>query len=90
MQIHTRTLNAGETLDITRNLGVYSLSYLVNSSSSGTINGSLSINGVPSSSVVQEANQGATFTAGSVTSPLEGIVISCVSGTIDIILSVGV
>jgi hypothetical protein len=90
MQIHTRTLNAGETLEITRNLGVYSLSYLTNSSSSGTIIGSLSINGVPSSSVVQEANQGATFTSGSVTSPLEGITLSCVSGTMDIILSVGV
>jgi|APGre2960657404_1045060.scaffolds.fasta_scaffold00170_44 hypothetical protein len=90
MQIHTRTLNVGETLSITKDLGVYSLSYLVNDSSSGTILGNLSIGGVQSSSVIQSANQGATFTAGSVTSPLEGITINCVSGTIDIVLSVGI
>jgi hypothetical protein len=89
MQIHTRTLNAGETLNITRSLSVYSLSYLVNSSSSGTILGNLSIDGVASNSVVQEANQGATFTSTSNNSPIEGITLSCVSGTMDVILSVG-
>lgn len=90
MQIHTRTLNAGETLNVTKNLSVYSLSYLVNPSSSGTILGNLSINGVASSAVAQGASQGATFTATSPVSPLEGITISCVSGTIDVVLSVGI
>jgi hypothetical protein len=90
MQIHTRTLNAGDTLNITKSLGVYSLSYLVNSSSSGTILGNLTINGVQSTEVVQSANQGATFTAGSIVSPLDGITLTCVSGTMDVILSVGI
>lgn len=90
MQIHTRTLNAGDTLTITKSLGVYSLSYLVNDSSSGTIIGNLSINGVASTSVVQSANQGATFTATSPVSPLEGITLNCVSGTMDVVLSVGI
>ena len=90
MNIHTRTLIAGETLTINKSLGVYSLSYLVNSSSSGTILGDLDIGGVSSTPVIQSANQGATFTASSVISPIDGIVISCVSGTIDIILSVSI
>ena len=90
MQIHTRTLNAGETLTITKSLGVYSLSYLVNPSSSGTILGNLTIDGVASSAVPQSPSQGATFSSNNVQSPIEGITLSCVSGTMDVVLSVGI
>jgi hypothetical protein len=88
MTIHTRTLSAGDILTITKSMYVYSFSYTINASSSGTLLGNVTIGGVPSNAVTQSTG-GATLTAGSPNSPLEGITLTCVSGTIDVILSLG-
>ena len=88
MQIHTRTLSEGDILTIDKSLYVYSFSYTINSSSSGTLLGNVTIGGVPSNAVTQTTG-GATLTAGSPNSPLEGITLTCISGTIDVILSFG-
>ena len=53
MTIHTRTLSTGDILTIDKSLYVYSFSYTINASSSCTLLGNATINGVPSSAVTQ-------------------------------------
>jgi hypothetical protein len=88
MTIHTRTLSTGDILTINKSLYVYSFSYTINDSSSCTLLGNATINGVPSSAVTQSTG-GATLTSGSPNSPLDGITLTCTGGTIDVILSFG-
>jgi len=87
MQIHTRTLNPSDSLVINTNLGVYGLSFTINASSSATLLGNISIGGVASDPVTLTSG-GATITASSPTSPLTGITLTCVSGSVDVILTV--
>jgi hypothetical protein len=87
MQIHTRTLTSGNSLVITSSMGVYGFSFNVETSSSGTLLGDVTINGVASNAVTL-ASGGATISANTPTSPLSGITLSCTSGTIDVILTV--
>jgi hypothetical protein len=87
MQIHTRTLNAGNSLVISASLGVYGFSYTINDSSSATLLGDITINGVASNAVTQTSG-GATITSNSPTSPLQGITLTCVSGSVDVILTI--
>jgi hypothetical protein len=88
MQIFTTTINSGNTFQITAALGVAQLSLVSNPSSSGTILGDFTVGSTPSSPVILSAGQGITLTSTSTQSPLQGIVIECTTGSMDLVLAV--
>jgi hypothetical protein len=88
MQIHTRTLSAGQSVTILAAWNVLQLSFVVNPGSTGTMIGDLTIGGTASSSVPLTANQGATISAQLPNSAIFGMTIACTAGTIDIIMGV--
>lgn len=88
MQFYTTTLNNGDTLTINKADGAQQISVEPNSSSSATLLGNLPFKGQNPSAIILDANQILTISSTSPTSPLDGIVVTCTSGTVDIIVGV--
>lgn len=88
MQFYTKTLNNGETLTIARADGAQMVSVEPNSSSSATFLGNLPFQGNAPSAITLDANQILTISSSTPTSPLDGITITCTSGTVDIVVGV--
>jgi len=86
MQFYTTTLNVGEILTLERHDGAQMLSIEANSSSSATFLGNLPFKGQAPSAIVINANQILTISSGSPSIPLDGIIVECVTGTVDIIV----
>lgn len=88
MQIHTRTLSAGQSLSITQALNVLQMSIIVNDSSTGTATGDLTIGGVASTSIALSTGQGFSISTSLPNNPIFGITVTCSTGTIDVMLAV--
>jgi hypothetical protein len=88
MQLHSKTLNNGNSLVITRADGAQMISIEPNAGSSATFLGSLPFQGQNPSPIVLDANQILTISSTSPTSPLDGVTITCTSGTVDIVVGV--
>lgn len=88
MQIHTRSLSSGQSLTITASLTVLQMSVMVNAASAGTVTGNLTVGGVASTSIPLDVGQGFSITTPIPNNPIDGITVSCTSGTIDIMLAV--
>jgi len=88
MQVHTRTITAGNSLVITQALNVLQMSVLVNASSSGTVTGDLTIGGVASAAIPLDVQQGFSITSPLPNNPIFGITVACTTGTIDVMLAV--
>jgi hypothetical protein len=88
MQIHTRSLSAGQSLTLTASMLVLQMSVMVNPASSGTVVGDLTVGGVASTSIPMDVGQGFSITTPIPNNPIIGITISCVTGTMDIMLAV--
>ena len=86
MRLFTNVLSSG-TLKIEASDGVTAFTIQANSSSACTIEGNIPFKGVNSTPVTLES--GESFTQTSPTnSPLDGITITWISGTIDILISI--
>ena len=85
MKFHTRTLTAG-SLTINAIDGAMSVSVQANDSSSATIAGNLTFQGVNSSAITIENGEALTITAPSPASPLDGLTINWGGGTVDVII----
>ena len=84
MRLFTYELSSG-ALSISSADGVTQISVQANPSSSGTIQGNFSFQGLPSNAITLEG--GESFTIQTPTnSPLDGVTITHVSGTIDILI----
>lgn len=84
-RLHTQVLSSG-SVTIEYQDGVTSFTVQANASSSCTILGNLSFKGVPSAGVILE--NGESYTQQSPTNtPIDGITITWVSGTIDLLIS---
>ncbi len=84
MRLFTYELSSG-SLSISSIDGVTQISVQANPSSSGTIEGNFSFQGIPSNAITLEG--GESFTIQTPTnSPLDGVTITHVSGTIDILI----
>lgn len=88
MQFYTTTLNNGDVLTIDRADGAQQVSIEANTTSSATFLGNLPFKGQSPTAVVIDAKQILTVTSNTPTSPLDGITITCTSGTVDIIIGV--
>ena len=87
MTFYTTTLSSG-SLEILTADGAQMVSIEPNSGSSCTVLGSLPFKGLTPTAIVLDANQVLTISSDTPTSPLNGITITHVSGTIDIIVGV--
>jgi len=87
MTFYTTTLSSG-SLEILTADGAQMISIEPNSGSSCTVLGSLPFKGLSPSAITLDANQVLTISSNTPTSPLNGITITHVSGTIDIIVGV--
>lgn len=86
MRLFTYVLTSG-SIDIDATDGVTAFTIQANTGSSCTIGGNISFKGISSSNVLLE--NGETFTQTTTpNSPLDGIRITWVSGTIDILISI--
>lgn len=85
MKFHTRTLSAG-SLSINAIDGVMSLSVQANDTSSANILGNFPFQQVNSTAITIENGEAVTITAPSPSSPLDGITITWLSGTVDVLL----
>ncbi len=88
MQFYTTTLNNGESLTIARADGAQMITVEPNSSSSATFLGNLPFKGNSPSAITLDANQILTISCSTPTSPLDGITVTCTSGTVDIVVGV--
>lgn len=87
MTFYTTTLSSG-SLEILTADGAQMISIEPNSSSSCTVLGSLPFKGLSPNAITLDANQVLTISAQSPSSPLNGITVTWISGTIDIIVGV--
>ena len=87
MTFYTTTLSSG-SLEILTADGAQMISIEPNSSSSCTVLGSLPFKGLSPNAITLDANQVLTISAPSPSSPLNGITVTWVSGTIDLIVGV--
>lgn len=87
MVFYTTTLSSG-SLEINSADGAMMVSIEPNSGSSCTVLGSLPFKGLTPNAITLDANQVLTLSAQSPTSPLSGLVITHVSGTVDIVVGV--
>jgi hypothetical protein len=85
MRIFTFTLTSG-SISINTNDGVTQLSIEANASSECTIEGNFPFQSFTSSPIVLEGGQSVTLMAMSPASPIDGVTITHVSGTIDILI----
>lgn len=88
MQFYTTTLNNGESLTIARADGAQMITVEPNSSSSATFLGNLPFKGNSPSAITLDANQILTISSSTPTSPLDGIIVTCTSGTVDVVVGV--
>jgi hypothetical protein len=84
MRLFTYTLSAG-SMTISSSDGVTQLSVEANASSQCTIEGNFPFQAFVSGPIVLEAGQSVTLMAPT-NSPLDGVVITHVSGTVDILI----
>ena len=82
MRIFTYTLSTG-SLSINTQDGVTQLSVEANQGSECTVEGNFPFKGLTSGPIVLEGGQSITLMTYSSSSPLDGVVITHVSGTID-------
>ena len=87
MTFYTTTLSSG-SLEILTADGAQMISIEPNSSSSCTVLGSLPFKGLSPNAISLDSNQVLTISAPSPSSPLNGITVTWISGTIDIIVGV--
>lgn len=87
MIFHTTTLTAGSMV-IQSGDGALKISIEPNDGSSCTVLGSLPFQGQSPNAIVLNANQSLTLSAMSTASPIDGLTITWVSGTIDIVVGV--
>ena len=87
MTFYTTTLSSG-SLQIDSADGAMQVSIEPNSSSSCTVLGSLPFKGLTPLPILLDSNQVLTISAMSPSSPLNGLTITWVSGTVDIIIGV--
>ena len=87
MTFYTTTLSGG-TLQIDSADGAMMISIEPNSGSSCTVLGTLPFKGLTPNAIILDANQVLTLSAQSPTSPLSGLTITHVSGTVDIVIGV--
>lgn len=87
MTFYTTTLSSG-SLELLTADGAQMVSIEPNSESSCTVLGSLPFKGSNPNAITLDANQVLTISSSSPSSPLNGITITWVSGTIDIIVGV--
>lgn len=85
MKVYTRTLSSG-TLTISANDGANMLSIQSNDSSSCQVLGGISFQGIASSSITISNGEGLTITSTSSVSPIDGVTITWLSGTIDVLI----
>ena len=88
MQFYSTTLNNGDSLVINRTDGAQQVSIEPNLGSSATFLGNLPFKGQSPTAIILDANQILTISSNTPTSPLDGITITCTSGTTDIIVGV--
>lgn len=88
MNVHTRTLTAGQSLALTPSDLVLQISVLVAASSSATVLGTLPVGGTAGSAIALSENQGFSISSALPNSPISGLTVTCVSGTVDIMLAV--
>ena len=84
MRLFTYTLSSG-SISISTNDGVTQISIEANASSQCTIQGNYPFQSFASGPIVLEAGQSVTLMAPP-NSPLDGVVITHVSGTVDILI----
>jgi len=87
MTFYTTTLSSG-SLEILTADGAQMVSIEPNSGSSCTVLGSLPFKGLTPTAIILDANQVLTISSNTPTSPLNGITITHVSGTVDIVVGV--
>lgn len=87
MNFYTTTLSSG-TLEINSVDGAMMISIEPNSGSSCTVLGTLPFKGLTPNAITLDANQVLTLSAQSPNSPLSGLTITHVSGTVDIVVGV--
>jgi hypothetical protein len=85
MQIFTTTLSSG-SLTLLREDGAQLISIQVRTSSEGLLTGSLPFKGSSPTPVALSAGSVFNYAASSSSSPLDGIIITHVSGDIDIVV----
>lgn len=85
MRIFTKSLTGG-TLVLQASDNVNQLSIQANASSSCTIQGNITYNGIDSDAMTLENGESLTLTT-TPNSPIEGITITWVSGTIDVLIA---
>ena len=87
MTFYTSTLSGG-SLEILSADGAMMISIEPNAGSSCTVLGTLPFKGLSPNPITLDANQVLTISAMSPSSPLNGITVTHVSGTVDIIVGV--
>lgn len=85
MRIFTYTLTSG-SISINTADGVTQISIEANASSECTIEGNFPFQSFTSSPITLEAGQSVTLMASTPASPIDGVTITHVSGTIDILI----
>jgi len=86
MRVFTFTLTTGTPIVINQTDGVMFLSVQCATSSSCTVLGNLPFKGLTPASVTLEATQGINLSAITPVSPLDGITITRVSGSVDVLI----
>jgi hypothetical protein len=85
MKFFTTSLTSG-TFVVTAAQGASLISVQPQDTSSCTIIGGIAYNGVASSAITRSDNNAITLTSASAFSPLDGITVTWISGTIDILV----
>lgn len=85
MKFFTKTLSSG-SLTISNSDYVQQVSIQANASSSCTFIGSAFFRGEGSTAIALENGEGITITSGVPNSPIDGLTITWVSGTIDVLI----
>lgn len=85
MRVFTFTLSSG-SISITSSDGVNQLSVEANASSECTIEGNFPFQGLTSGPITLEGGQSITLITNNPSNPLDGVTITWVSGTIDVLI----
>lgn len=93
LQICTRVLSNGQSLEIVSSMGVLMLTFQMSSDSgdSGTVTGNftaIDADGGPLASVAQTipGGGGSTLTSNNPQKPIDGVTLACVQGTMNVTL----
>lgn len=88
MNTFTKQLTSATTITITPSDGVISLSVMAASTGVFNFTGSYAFQGLAPTALTLTNGEGITITAPSTNTPLSGITIQWVSGTVDLVISV--